>query len=225
MGAVLLFGGAAAAVIARREPEPPAGPLDDKGVQPLVDEINRLKSEIRQLNVERQKLIDIIDKQKEVDVGELRRQLQAKDTQIQELVKKVDELTTRVQPRAAPPPKPPSQGFQVVNAIQDAGGIFDPCFDEWGERRGEDGTLHTEANMVVRLTVNPDGVPHSASATGESSPSLKICLELAVVRIKFPAGPEQLDLEVNIGWSQGMLNVAPRVVARREAPRSNLELQ
>ena len=226
LGALLLVGAAAAAVVTR--PDREAAPTSAEGTTEFfVAEINKLREEIRRLNRERQELVDTITKQKEVDLPQLRRQLEAKDREIQDLVKKVDVLQKNVSRPAAVEAvrKPPSQTFQVINAMVDAGSIFDNCFEEWAERRDELGNLHTEANLLIRFTVNPDGVPHSIAASGESSPSLRLCVELAVGRQTFPAGAEQLDLEVNVGWSQGMLNVAPRVVGRREAPRSNLDIR
>ena len=141
------------------------------------------------------------------------------------MIKKVDELETKKPVAIGAQAKKPSQSFQIINAIIDSEGIFDGCFGEWAERRDDEGNAHHEANMLVRLTVNPDGVSHSALATGESSPSLRLCLELAVVRIRFPGGSEQLDVEVQVGWSEGMLNLSPRIVGRREAPRSNIDLR
>lgn len=224
IGAVLLASAAAAAVVMGQDASPPPGPPDDLGVQPFVDEINILKRRIRELDEDRKKLLEALDERNRIDVGDLRRQLEAKDKQIQELVKKVDELarTPVARPAAA---RPPSQTFRVVDAMFEAASSFEPCFIEWGERRDDLGNPHVEANLVLRLTVNPDGVAHSAAAVGESSPSLRLCVELAAGRIAFPTGPEQLDLEVHVGWSQGMLNVSPRVVGRREAPRSDLDLR
>jgi serine/threonine protein kinase len=223
LGALLLVTGAAAAVVAQKDPAPENMPPDDR--DELFDEINRLKAQINQLDKERRKLIKDLE-EKAVDLPRLQRELAQKDEQIQLLIKKVDDLETK-KPLAVPASqaKKPSQVFQIVNAIIDSEGIFDGCFAEWAERRDDLGNAHLEANMLVRLTVNPDGVSHSATASGESSPSLRLCLELAVVRIRFPSGPEQLDVEVQVGWAEGVLNLSPRIVGRREAPRSNIDLR
>ena len=111
--------------------------------------------------------------------------------------------------------RPPSQTFLVVNMMTEAEHDLDGCFDEWSERTDEAGNPHDEANLIVRLTVGRDGVAHSSVATGETSPSLRFCVESAIGRIKFPTGPEQLDVEVAVGWSGGMIIMSPRVTAHR----------
>jgi len=222
LGGLLLVTGAAAAVVAQKDPAPANAPPDDRDL--LFEEINQLKVQINQLDKERRKLIKELE-ERSVDLPRLEKALAEKDEQIQSLVRKVTELETKKPLAALLPGKKPSQTFQVTKAIIDSEGIFDGCFAEWSERRDDLGNAHLEANMLVRLTVNPEGVPHSATATGESSPSLRLCLELAVVRIRFPGGPEQLDVEVQVGWAEGVLNLSPRIVGRREAPRSEIDLR
>ncbi len=222
LGGLLLVTGAAAAVVAQQDPTPENMPPDDRGL--LFAEINNLKVQINQLDKERRKLIKELE-DRTVDLPRLKKELAEKDEQIQNLIKKVDELETKQPVALGATAKRPSQVFQIVNAIIDSEGIFDGCFAEWAERRDDLGNKHLEANMLVRLTVNPDGVSHSAIASGESSPSLRLCLELAVVRVRFPSGSEQLDVEVQVGWAEGVLNLSPRIVGRREAPRSNIDLR
>jgi hypothetical protein len=77
---------------------------------------------------------------------------------------------------------------------------------------------------MVRLTVGPDGVAHSSVATGEPSPSLRWCVEQAIGRVKFPSGPEQLEVEVGVGWSQDLMNLSPRVVGHRSVAGSTIDL-
>ncbi len=223
LGGLLLVTGAAAAVVAQQDPAPEKP--DDRGL--LFEEINHLKVQINQLDKERRKLIKDLE-ERTVDLPRLKKELAEKDEQIQKLINEVNVLqvkTTPPQVGAGARPKNPSQQFMVNKALIDSEGIFDGCFAEWAERRDDFGNPHNEANMLVRLTVNPDGVSHSAIASGESSPSLRLCLELAVVRIRFPSGSEQLDVEVQVGWAEGVLNLSPRIVGRREAPRSNIDLQ
>jgi len=224
LGGLLLVTGAAAAVMAQKDPALENAPPDDRDI--LFEQINELKAQINQLDKERRKLIKELEA-RSVDLPRLEKALAEKDEQIQGLIRKVTELETTkaVVPRAAAAGRKPSQMFEVNKAIIDSEGIFDGCFAEWSERRDDMGNAHLEANMIVRLTVNADGVPHSATASGESSPSLRLCLELAVVRIKFPSGPEHLDVEVQVGWAEGVLNLSPRITGRRDAPRSNLDLQ
>ena len=222
LGGMLLVTGAAAAVVAQKDPAPANAPPDDRDL--LFEQINQLKVQINQLDKERRKLIKELE-DRSVNLPRLEKALAEKDEQIQSLVRKVTELETKKPLAALLPGKKPSQTFQVTKAIIDSEGIFDGCFAEWSERRDDLGNAHLEANMLVRLTVNPEGVPHSATASGESSPSLRLCLELAVVRIRFPGGPEQLDVEVQVGWAEGVLNLSPRIVGRREAPRSSIDLR
>jgi serine/threonine protein kinase len=222
LGGLLLVTGAAAAVMAQKDPAPENQPPNDRDL--LFEQINELKAQINQLDKERRKLIKELEA-RSVDLPRLEKALAEKDAQIQGLIRKVTELETTQVVRPAAAPRKPSQVFEVNKAIIDSEGIFDGCFAEWAERRDDLGNAHLEANMIVRLTVNADGIPHSASANGESSLSLRLCLELAVVRIKFPSGPEQLDVEVQVGWAAGVLNLSPRITGRRDAPRSNLDLQ
>ncbi|MBA3458001.1 MAG: protein kinase [Deltaproteobacteria bacterium] len=223
LGGLLLVTGAAAAVVAQKDPTPENLPPDDRDL--LFQEINALKVQINQIEKERRILFDELQK-RSVDLPRLEKELTAKDEQIQNLLRKVTELEAK-KPEAvvSPPTKRPSQEFQVNQTLINSEGIFDGCFAEWAERRDDLGNMHREANMLVRLTVNPEGISHSATASGESSPSLRLCLELAVVRIRFPSGPEQLDVEVQVGWAEGVLNLSPRIVGRREAPRSNIDLR
>ncbi len=222
-GTAFLALGAAAATImyAQKEPARTPPPEADPGTTgELIKTINALKDEIRQLNAERTVLINKLNNPP-ADVTELRRQLEQKDAQIQQLITKVTALTA---PKERVVKLPPSQAFRVTSAINDAEHDLDGCFDEWSERRDEAGNLHLEANLMVRLTVQPDGVAHSSVATGEPSPSLRWCVEQAIGRIKFPAGPEQLELEVGVGWSQGMMNLSPRVVGHRTVSGTTIDL-
>jgi hypothetical protein len=72
------------------------------------------------------------------------------------------------------------------------------------------------------MTVGADGIGHSAqTASGPDSPFLKLCVAEAVGRVKFPSGPEMLDLDVFVHWSAGLINISPRVAGRRKVlPRT-----
>ena len=212
LGGLIVVGATTAAVAVRKRPEPAETVPGTTGA--LVDTINKLKAEISALDKERRKLLVELEKRPTaVDVAELRKQLRVKDEEIQQLVAKVGVLTAPL--ANAAPKRPPSQVFLVVNRMSDAEHDLDGCFGEWGERSDEAGNPHVEANLIVRLTVGPDGVAHSSVATGETSPSLRFCVESAIGRIQFPTGPTQHDLEVVVGWSDGMINMSPRVTAHR----------
>lgn len=77
----------------------------------------------------------------------------------------------------------------------------------------------------MRLTVGTDGVASRTIATGEPSPSLRWCVEGAFARVKFPTGPDRLDVEVDLGWSAGTLTLAPRVVRKRPATTRTVDRQ
>ena len=146
-------------------------------------------------------------------------------------------LQTRVQ--GQPAKAPPSQGAQAIASIQMAKVNLDGCFGEWVDRVKIDDRA-PDVDLMVRLTVTPDGIGHSAHATMSTSaddrcppnepgckdsPSLRFCIESALARVTFPAGPEVLDLEVLVSYSQGLLNLSPRVLRHREVPAGTIELQ
>jgi len=222
----LVIVGAVAMVFAMRKDPPRDTPPDTQpGVTAdLVKEINRLKDEIKKLNRERTQLIEKLQNPPS-DVVELRRQLQEKDEEIQTLIARVDTLSAP-KPKARPDrPLSPSQALLVMNSFVQADRNLDFCFQEWSERPDDYGNRQSEANVMVRMTVQPDGVAHSAVATGVTSPSLRWCIEGALTRIKFPAGPETLDLEVAVRYSGGEKNVSPRVVGHRKTAAGVIDLQ
>ena len=204
---LVLLGGAAAAVLRRNPPVEEVAPLD-----PLIEKLNKSESERRDLLAEIKRMRSADRK----EVVELRRKLIDKDEEIQRLVDKVTELTT---PKAVLAKRqPPSQSVRVSSAVSQAENDLEGCFLEWNER------VKGDADLLVKLTVNADGVGHSSTATGPDSEFLRLCVSEAIQRVKYPAGPEMLDLEVNIQWSEGLLNLAARVVGRRQGPRSILDL-
>jgi len=225
--AFLVLGGAAAAMVyINKEPARAQAPEPAPGTTAkLVEIINQLKDQVRQ----RDKLIVELQakaaQNPQPDIKLLQQKLDEKDREIQGLVQKITELSA---PQVAPSPpvkRAPSQSVRVANAMTDAERDLDGCFDEWSERRDEQGNVHTEANLMVRLTVGPDGVAHSSVATGEPSPSLRWCVEQAIGRVTYPTGPEQLEVEVGVGWSGGMMNLSPRIVARRKVSASTMDLE
>ena len=210
---VVLLGGAATAMLRRGDPPVEVvEPLDKQGVQPLIDKLNKSESERRIL------LAEIKDRRADRDeLVVLRRKLVVKDQEIQLLVDRVTELTT---PKAVTKPTraTPSQAVQVTFAVSQAETDLEGCFLEWNER------VPGDADMLVRLTVTMEGSGHSSTATGPDSSFLRLCVAESIARVKYPPGPDLLDLEVNIQWSEGLLNLAARVVAKRQAPRSILDL-
>jgi hypothetical protein len=164
----LVVVGAAAMVFAmRKDPPPPSPPTPEPGTtETLVNEINRLKRQIKELNVERTKLIEKLNNPPS-DVIELRRQLQEKDEQILTLIERVDALSAPKVPKTKPErPLAPSQALLVMNSFDQADRSIDFCFKEWSERPDDYGNRQSEANVMVRMSVGPDGIAHSAVATG-----------------------------------------------------------
>jgi serine/threonine protein kinase len=215
--AVAAFAGlavvAAASFAMLRRPERVDEPAK---IDPLIEELNKSESERRLLLTQ----LAVMTKESTTSRGELavlRRKLVAKDEEIQKLVDKVTELTTPGKP--VKPAKPvPSQAVQVTFAVSQADNELEGCFVEWNER------LAGDADMLVKLTVTGEGRGHSSTATGPDSPFLRLCVAEAIERVKYPPGPEVIDLEVNIQWSAGLLNLAARVVGRRPGPGSILDL-
>ncbi len=224
-GLVVLLAGAVVFAM-RKDPPPPTSPEPAPGVtHDLVKIINELKAEIKELNRQRNELLKKLAEGPAVEVKKLQEELVEKDKQIQELVKKIEEVTAAPQVARVPRRTQPSQSLLVMNAFTQADRSLDGCFQEWAERRDTDGNLHTDANMMVRLVVGSDGVAHSSVATGVESPSLRWCVESAIGRIQFPAGPDLLDLEVAVRYSGGEKNVSPRVVGQRKTAGSTLDLR
>jgi hypothetical protein len=120
-------------------------------------------------------------------------------------------------------PAGPSPKELVVGIVDAAQGPIEGCFIEWNDRHP-----NSDVDMYVRLTVNTNGVGHSAVATGIDSPSVKFCVEAALMNnVVYPKAPEQLSLEVRIQWSahNRMLSLQPRVVGRRVVPQGGIDLK
>jgi len=206
---VLLLGAAGTAVFARRSPADGGGvPSHDQGAQILIERLN-------QSELERKELLDELTRLKGAsqELGVLRQRLEEKDAEIRVLIDKVAEIQAKSR---LPPPKQnalrePSQTVQVVSTVSRAEADLVGCFVEWNERENGD------ADLLVRMTVAPDGQAHSVSTVnGPDSPMLKLCVSGALGRVPYPTGAEQLDVEVNVQWSAGLLALGARVVGRRK---------
>jgi hypothetical protein len=62
-------------------------------------------------------------------------------------------------------------------------------------------------------------VASDISTSGETSVSLKQCINSAMGRQRYPSGPEILGVEVLIEWTPQMLNRSTKVVSHRPPPR------
>ena len=214
--AVLVLAAASTAVLARRDP--PAAPLSpgrEQDKQELIARLERSEEERKQLLRKLTELQNAVG-----DIDDLRKKLMQKDAEIRLLVDRVAEIQAKaVVPRPRRLSREPSQAVRVVSAISHAEADLEGCFVEWSERELGD------ADLLVRLTVGPDGRGHSATAiTGPGSPMLRLCVAGALNRVGYPAGPEVLDVEANVQWSAGMLALGAKVIGRRRDAGS-VELQ
>jgi uncharacterized protein YhaN len=208
LGGLLIAGVAAAAAFRRPEAAAPASP--DLHV------IAELQAKISNLETERAKLLEILTRRK-ADLAQLERlgaQLKAKDDQIQSLVGEIAQLRGATVKRPPPPPPPPSQVTRVTGSVDEAEHDLEGCFREWAERHPAQGS-----RLTVRLEVSPDGVGHSATTTGDDDSSLGLCVMDALARVHYPAGPEQLEVEVDVTFADGAIALAPRVTGHRDGPR------
>jgi hypothetical protein len=189
--------------------------------------VKRLHEQIRTLEAERVVLKEQLLK-RETDLQELvqlRERLVEKDEKIQQLVTQVAEHRARQVTRA--PVKLPSfvQSREITEAIQVVLPSIEVCFDEWSERahleQPKGKAVPRDAHVIVRLAVTSDGLGHDAVAKAHDSPSVRLCVEHALTRVSYPKGPENLQLEVALLWSGGLVNMTGRVVGRSEARGSS----
>jgi len=234
LAAVLLAGGTTAAVLAQQPARAPSS--DPTTIKLLLEEKDKKEREKQQLLAELE--------QARVDHAELvrlRAALEEKTEEIRRLEETMS-LMTKVKP-PEPVKKPahaagPAQTILVVGALADAQHPIEGCFDEWAERNQGTHDEVSEATLVVVLAVTPDGigtmpkimlspdnhpaVPGSDAVLGLSI--LELCVSEQIVRVRFPPGPEQLDVEATVLWSQGLVNLSPRVIGHHPAPRHVMEL-
>ena len=72
--------------------------------------------------------------------------------------------------------------------------------------------------LIERIAAN------ESVTAGQESVSLRFCVANALARVKYPAGPDILDLEIKASWENGIITLSPRVVKRRQLPSSFDEL-
>ncbi len=104
----------------------------------------------------------------------------------------------------------PSHDALVTAAIGQAQDELEGCFTEWNEREPGD------ADLLVRMTVDADGVAHSSTtAAGPDSPFLRLCVSESIGRVRFASGSDDRDVEVFVHWSDKQVLVASRITGRR----------
>jgi tRNA A-37 threonylcarbamoyl transferase component Bud32 len=222
--AAIVIGGASMAAVLSRDDTP----IVDPRTREIVEELNlskaralALEEDVRRLEIaahdaERGRAKE--QERRERTEAELRRKQQELDAErerSQQLENKLARGTRLGLPEAR-------LAAVMSSARRDLEGIF----EEWGQRRSEDGRPHTQANLLVRLTVGSDGVGHSCEATGEASVSLRLDVAAALCRVRFPSGPEQLDLHATVAWdntTKVLTLPAPRIVGR-STPSQTLDV-
>jgi serine/threonine protein kinase len=235
VAAVLLVGGTAMVAQQQRAPSPPPSSSDSLTVRILTEEQARRKRELEAL----QARIDVLEQASKVDAAEidqLRQAALAKENELQRLNDTVTQLeaanTKLVEAvRRAGRPTGALSLPVMIDALAVARDPIGGCFHEWVER-----TAAPDATLVVGLTVTPDGI--ASSPTIVSSPdvhpvtdggvsgwsALEFCASERLAAVRFPAGPELLDVEVTVQWSQHQVTLAPRIT-RHQVPRRQIELQ
>ena len=231
--ALLLVGGATAAVMGSRPSLTRAmDQPDNETVRVLVEHINQLESEVKQL---RKKVLDG-DLKHENDIRDVERTKALMVEKENEIEKLVDEVTKLRIKQVVPKSPVTVQSFAVTGAITSAQHDLEGCFDEWASRptfeavgQGSNKPRSVDSDVMVRLAVTSEGIGNSAKATGtdaDKSPSLKFCVESAIARIHYPTGPENLDLEVDVNWTApDLVAMSARVVGHHEATRSTLDVE
>ncbi|NVB82652.1 MAG: protein kinase [Kofleriaceae bacterium] len=223
----LLVGGAAAAMMTRPTVTQRVDPPDERAVKLLIDEINRRDQEIKQL-----RKIIVEGTKDRAELVAVKKALDEAQAKVRELEEKVIEVRAKQVPNIAKAPAIIGvKSRDITDAIQVVQRDIEGCFDEWAERAhlaqprtaGEPALLRVrDADVVVMLSVTPDGVGYSASAKGMESPSTRLCLESALTQVRYPTGPDALDVRIDIAWLSGNLDMTARIVGHHEAAGSTL---
>ena len=232
LAAVLLVGGTTAAVVMKQPPRPPVS---------FESQVKELTEELRSLERQRDVLLARLDQRRvdQVELERLRSELTQKDQAIEQLVEQMAQMQVKLDKRAEPrkPAKPPAA--VVIEALATAQGPIEGCFREWAERNQGTRDEVPEATLVVGISVTPEGagtmarilrtpdthpaVPNGFGVSGRSV--LEMCVSEQIARVRFPPGPEQLEMEATAHWrSPGKVELSSTVVGR-QVPHRQMELQ
>jgi serine/threonine protein kinase len=219
---LVLVGGATAAVVARPQPRMASSENDTATLDKLIAEINQRDAEIKKLR----HLIANGEIKHVQEIEKLKQELDQKQEEVQQLTDQVTQL--RVRQVQGMPPLHARQDKQIVDSVQGAFGSVEGCFLEWEERAdvfGSNGKpeLVRDAELVVEVSVAPDGHAYGQKAKGIDSPSLQLCVADALGRIVFPRGPDHSDLRVQVLWTGRTLTMTGAIVSHRPPSSSNLE--
>jgi serine/threonine protein kinase len=228
--AVLLVAGAAAAVFTRGEPTRKIT-TEDPRVQELTHQIEDLNRQILDL----MNGVATLTKQRDAsqhDYEVLQEQMGALQRRYAQAIGEL----ARVRTSGSAPRFPAAlSNDQLTKALAQKQQAIEGCFTEWADRQALEVIENlrrpkpTDAQLWVNLTVGPDGDAQDPQAHNEQDVrkdgsmvevhgSLSVCLEDNIRNVKFPSGPEELDVEVQIAWTASdMVNATARVRARRPA--------
>ena len=232
LAAVLLVGGTTAAIVMKQPPRP---------LVSFESQVKELTDKLHGLEHQRDELLAKLD-QRRVDQDELvrlRTELTQKDQAIEQLVEQMAQMQARLdkRPEIKKPIKP--QASVAIEALAAAQGPIEGCFREWAERNQGTHDEVAEATLVVAISVTPEGagtmarivrtpdahpeIPNGLGVSGRSI--LELCVSEQIARVRFPAGPEQLEVEATAHWrSPGKVELSSAVV-RHQVPHRQIELQ
>jgi serine/threonine protein kinase len=230
---LVLVAGATAAVYSRNDPPRPPPAPDDATMAHQIAEIKELKAERDRLEAELQKLLKEHDATKQ-ELDDVKQQIIDLNEQYN---KALDDLTRlRSQHVGKPSTGPePLTSKQITATLQVAQTNLEGCFREWSERQaleaieGFKRPKPDDAELVVKLAITPDGVGQDAVAQGEidyrrdgtqvpAHGELSSCVEVDVAAVRFPTGPEGLQVDVQVAWtSSGIVNTSARITGREQA--------
>jgi len=221
LAGIVLVGGFSAVMWNRNRPsgdEYMPAP-DNKGVQPLIDALNKSEEEYRRLLTQMKVLLQEVQilRGNTMELQKLREKLTQKDAEIQQLIDRVIKLQSKGAIVATTTSV--TQDLAVSHAAAAAENDLEGCFVEWNEREAGD------ADLTIKLTINQAG--HAANDSvlvGPESVSLRFCVSNALARVTYPSGPDILDLQIKVSWSNGIIALSPRVVQRRQTPTTMGEL-
>jgi hypothetical protein len=209
VGAVLVAGGAALALVATPSSEPPVLPDGERSA--LVGQIAALQGE-------RARLLAAVARQSASaeEVRELRDELRRRDEQIQRLVEQVAaaqasrEAPRRAQVAAAPTGLSRAAADDALAASSDDAA---DCLREWWSRHPDDDRV-----IAVALAVGPEGRTHSVTAAGMGADPTVDCVALAIGRTRFASRPMLTRMMVTVRFVDGVARLEPTIVAVEPAP-------
>ncbi|MCE9579735.1 MAG: protein kinase, partial [Deltaproteobacteria bacterium] len=196
LGAVLLVGGGAAAVVALGSATPSS--QQDQ----LVREVGILHAQIDAIRRERDELLDKIKNGMPTaeQFQALKDKIAQQDRQIEGLMQQIADLSTDAgapapPPRKPPPPLPPPVvGLSKAQVEAELRKIdFDFCSYEWRERN-----VGQELKLTARMVIGTEGHPSPPSLDGTDDVALGLCLKGRLLRTAFPPGPAETSVVVGL---------------------------